>query len=457
MHPLAIEKIRIEKLFGKYTYDLPAEDSEIEDITRVLILYGDNGSGKTTILNLIYHLLSPGFAKGHKSIVANTIFKRVVIYFSDNTVITAFRSGEELIGPYNMTISRNDQIVDELTFRAQFLKEEKEYFISQEIDREGTSRFLEHLDQIGISYFLLSDDREFESDVFGDKQLPSRSLSDLITSGEWSSLTSGERDYALRLGYPPHVLSIKKMRDENLLSTKKMLEKFIDDQISDARSKGEMDTNTIYAEIAKSISFSADQPLISDKEREQMIQTFRDLSKRNQEYSLYGITTPLQIDEFIKTLETEPRRTINILLRVLEPYISGISAKLNALTKIYVFLNLFINTLDSFFIDKGIEFEYRKGLRIKAGDANINPASLSSGEKQLLILFSNTILAREKPSIFFIDEPELSLNVKWQRELISILLALTEGSSVQFILATHSIELLTQHKRQVVQLKRIED
>ena len=51
-----------------------------------------------------------------------------------------------------------------------------------------------------------------------------------------------------------------------------------------------------------------------------------------------------------------------------------------------------------------------------------------------------------------IDEPELSLNIKWQRKLLSELLFFIGDSKVQYLFATHSIELLTQHKENVIKL-----
>jgi ABC-type glutathione transport system ATPase component len=52
-----------------------------------------------------------------------------------------------------------------------------------------------------------------------------------------------------------------------------------------------------------------------------------------------------------------------------------------------------------------------------------------------------------------IDEPEISLNIKWQRQLVQSLLEITNDASIQFILASHSIELLAQHRDCVVNLK----
>jgi predicted ATP-binding protein involved in virulence len=59
---------------------------------------------------------------------------------------------------------------------------------------------------------------------------------------------------------------------------------------------------------------------------------------------------------------------------------------------------------------------------------------------------------RGRTAIFIIDEPELSLNVKWQRRIVQSLLDCAEGASVQFIMASHSMEVLAAHRKHVVQL-----
>ncbi|MER9923814.1 AAA family ATPase [Mesorhizobium sp. M0048] len=76
------------------------------------------------------------------------------------------------------------------------------------------------------------------------------------------------------------------------------------------------------------------------------------------------------------------------------------------------------------------------GARLSFGDAAraVNSDALSAGEKQLLSFICYN--AFYKNSIIFIDEPELSLHVDWQRQLFSILE--NQQSSNQFIIATHS-------------------
>lgn len=70
----------------------------------------------------------------------------------------------------------------------------------------------------------------------------------------------------------------------------------------------------------------------------------------------------------------------------------------------------------------------------------LTPRSLSSGEKQLLILLSEVLLQKQTPSIFIADEPELSLHVSWQEKLVSSLRIL--NSQAQIIAATHSPDIV---------------
>ena len=69
-------------------------------------------------------------------------------------------------------------------------------------------------------------------------------------------------------------------------------------------------------------------------------------------------------------------------------------------------------------------------------DHRINWLDLSSGEKQLLIILLTVLCQDEKPSILLMDEPEISLDIAWQFELLSILRTL--NPNCQLIIVTHS-------------------
>ena len=70
---------------------------------------------------------------------------------------------------------------------------------------------------------------------------------------------------------------------------------------------------------------------------------------------------------------------------------------------------------------------------------------LSSGEQQILILFSYIAFNSEDGKIFIIDEPELSLHIKWQEDFLEKLNIITPKST-QLILATHSPILANKRK-----------
>src|SRR5262249_17778040 len=71
-------------------------------------------------------------------------------------------------------------------------------------------------------------------------------------------------------------------------------------------------------------------------------------------------------------------------------------------------------------------------------DLEIDIALLSSGEKHMLRIMIDCLFAGE--STMMIDEPEISLHVDWQRELIPTMQAVNSES--QLILATHSPEVM---------------
>ena len=84
------------------------------------------------------------------------------------------------------------------------------------------------------------------------------------------------------------------------------------------------------------------------------------------------------------------------------------------------------------------EKEYAYDIRVTDGrkQHSIELENLSSGEKQVVSIFSYLYLSPMKESIVLIDEPELSLSVRWQKRF---LLDISKGSQCAGIIAvTHS-------------------
>ena len=64
------------------------------------------------------------------------------------------------------------------------------------------------------------------------------------------------------------------------------------------------------------------------------------------------------------------------------------------------------------------------------------PYRLSSGEKQILIILLTVLVEDDLPYVLFMDEPEVSLHLEWQKRLVDLCLEL--NPNVQIILTTHS-------------------
>ena len=97
--------------------------------------------------------------------------------------------------------------------------------------------------------------------------------------------------------------------------------------------------------------------------------------------------------------------------------------------------------------------ETNTGFVITNNNTEIEISELSSGEKQLIILLTETLLQKESETIFIADEPELSLHIEWQRKIIPSIRKLNPNA--QIIVATHSPEIVGKWKNNTINMKKI--
>ncbi|MCE2403114.1 AAA family ATPase [Candidatus Poribacteria bacterium] len=122
--------------------------------------------------------------------------------------------------------------------------------------------------------------------------------------------------------------------------------------------------------------------------------------------------------------------------------------------RIFASLRLYENTVNSFLNDKSIKVNESGRLIIESvTQSELSLRDLSSGEKQILILFTETLLQVDEPMVYIADEPELSLHVSWQRKLLDSLVKL--GGQIQVIVATHSPDIVGKFLDNVIELGRI--
>ena len=78
-------------------------------------------------------------------------------------------------------------------------------------------------------------------------------------------------------------------------------------------------------------------------------------------------------------------------------------------------------------------------------------SQLSSGEKQLMIILGEALLQQKSPWIYIADEPELSLHVTWQSQLIDGLRNVNPNA--QIIVATHSPDIVGKYDNRVFDME----
>ena len=121
--------------------------------------------------------------------------------------------------------------------------------------------------------------------------------------------------------------------------------------------------------------------------------------------------------------------------------------------KIFAPLRLYEKTVNSFLNDKFIRVDENGRLKIKLPPSeDLDLRLLSSGEKQILILLTEALLTVDKPIVYIADEPELSLHISWQEQLLESLM--TFGGQMQVIVATHSPDIVGRFENKIIDLGR---
>ncbi len=217
-------------------------------------------------------------------------------------------------------------------------------------------------------------------------------------------------------------------------------------------STGDLDASRVYVDVLTALS----QPGRSKQEleplKESLVHSLRALEQRAEDFVRHGFLTKYPFESLVDILNSAAPSRVAEMKNVLSPYIDSISTRLEALGELQSVVSVFESELNSYLRDKAVSVNLLDGIQFSDGRTKLDVDSLSSGERQLVFLFCAALLAGERRSIFMIDEPELSINVKWQRKLVDSLVKIVHGRQTQFIMATHSIEILAKHRGCVCEL-----
>lgn len=431
MGKLKISKIEVRKLFGVYNYDLQYTSSDVT-YDNLMILYGDNGTGKSTILRMIYYLLSNKERNGHKSELANIAFESFLISFTDGSYIKAFRENDEFhwLGKYSIAYDINGKFD---TFAFQSNRDDERWSIRSS-DSNVENQYYVLLDLLKDEDILFISDRRKELDGM-----------------EHASIEEFEV-FSSRM----KIRRVEK-REEEVEHEIRLLQEWLINRALSASKKGEEGTSNIYAKLIEqfSVNHSTEE---NEKSLDDIKKELEVIAIKAKPYVDMGFLNETDYKYLLQKIDKTQESKIGVVQAILTPYIETLNNKMMALNNLMEILSYMLESLSNYLHEKTISFSVADGFSIqhvKNGE-NVSFECLSSGEKQLLILFSKVIRNSSKCSFIIIDEPEISLNIKWQRMLMNTLNYFVSGNHAQFIIATHSFEILSKHMGNVVRLQDIE-
>jgi predicted ATPase len=177
-----------------------------------------------------------------------------------------------------------------------------------------------------------------------------------------------------------------------------------------------------------------------------LIQKYTDISEQSnslQTSTSQKIIDRIRVNNRLSDAEAEPSDSIlQEILRTIEA--SDLSRE-----RLFAPIEAVRSVVIQIFQSKAISF----GQRLNFGDAATAVASdvLSAGEKQMLSFICYNALYSN--ASIFIDEPELSLHVDWQRLLFSTLDR--QQTNNQFIIATHSPFIYAKYPDREIQISSL--
>ena len=444
---MKLENLFIEKLHGIYNYDVDFN----EDIT---FLYGSNGCGKTTILNIVTSIVT---GKIYELFFYD--FKIIKLKYSNNDnvdVIEIKRKQDDknrlkiIFEGRNETISKLDNLNFQSSRRKILLKE---YFHENNILKDisrlfnyvylplSRSAYVDPIRSSRKNFWI--EEEEIEEELYVTKDASLTRVQELIVNkiltinNEVNRLNNNFRDKILKTSI-------------NIYSEKKNFSDIIN-EIENSNEEKILEIQESYLNIMTNLK------VINEREIEKYNNFFSSYIKKYEQITDEndGKVKHFPIDLVLQYSEISKIRKVVELAQQME------KDKKQAEKP----LELFCSTINSFLSRPGdidskniiIETIGQPGVyfKIPNNQNKLSVQKLSSGEKQLIIFFANLIFGvnDRKNGIFIVDEPELSLHLTWQKLFIEQTLKI--NNNIQLIFATHSPEIVGRHRDKMYKLEKV--
>lgn len=410
-------------------------------------LVGGNGSGKTTALKLINALITPSFKE-----LLTTPFKECSLSLEvdgEERYIFAFEKNNNIY----LSISNCDlEVVLPSTSEVDMFSRREDRFeeLLEDLTREYASNpVIEAISSISSPVFL-GLDRRTESSGSNQDYFLER---EIFLSGRKKNITRARRLIKGSIG--ASLMEIEMLVKNNY-------KRIRDLEIEQSHTL----RNQILISSFKYSKFDKENFALKHagrKEQRRLIARKNEIKKALSNIIGFDSSITEEVDSFFDDLNelfdglsSIKREDIGIELLLNTAQIDRMYSIVDIIDEhksrndeYYRPINDFLDTVNEFYKDSGkrLEIDTVGQLVVKRPDGNeCTIEGLSSGERQLLVIFAHSYFNQN--NIFIIDEPELSLHLGWQEKLADTIFSANVNS--QFILATHSPEIIAGNKNKAV-------
>lgn len=417
---IRITKIEVKQLFGLYDYEIMTNPN-----SNFLIFYGDNGCGKSSILSIIYHSLRPEPKDGHRTAISKIPFLSFTIKLSNNEIIEICR--KSIKGREYSIIFSNKRL-------EYHWKEKEEFeFLSFNKNEKVYNEYCDYLNKLNLNTVFLDANRNINISTDDDYEII-RTNKGVIRVPQYDD---SDRNSLSLLGV---------VKDFHRWMHKSMIL---------GTDEGNRSITNEYLKILESASKHSKNQKLTIENVKKIIKELEDSSEL---YIKYGLTVELFPQEFKDKINTLSDSAWDTMYPIIDSYINTLKLRLVALSSLKYKLEKMDEYINSFFSNKTLEINANEGLIIRSSNGTVlSPEQLSSGEKQILFLFCRVISCADDSLIVMIDEPEISLNIKWQEKFLEAINAFIGKNNVQIIIASHSIDLINPYIESVARLGKKED
>lgn len=437
-----IQNFSVKKLFGRYDLSLDIKDSR-------LILVGPNGIGKSTVINMFYYFVSRQWSR-----LSAYQFEEVSITVTGRTVSI---SKAEMQSFHDFTESLDEmpiryrKMIDFLQSRG-----ELESFISrQRLTNADLSLFAEltGFDQDDVYRFHRNLSRRFltEGDLFSHRAREARDFLEREITERILYLPTYRRiEQGLDVVFPGLEREVRRYTDREIASgrqTKSYVEivrfgmedvaatikKTLDGLKENARSQFNALAGSYLRDVIRGDADKFEREIIAALSDEDIY----DILSRVEEQMLSDNDKQVLLS-VIKTIKNE-EMDLREKDKFLAHYFSKLVSVSQTLKKADVSVRKFEEVCNKYLKPyKSLTYNdksYTISAKTEHG-SDIELREMSSGEKQIVSLFSHVLLDTDTKYIVIIDEPELSLSMPWQKTFLPDIMSLPQTNML--LAVTHS-------------------